>query len=156
MRPVPETSYRRAAVCRAGRFSHGARLDLAAIAAGGLGPVYGAIGRLDGDPRGARSVRVGQDGPQADRHPQRSFGQLDPYAPDRLQQPLGHRRQLGRVAADAGRDELLAPIAAHQVPGPHGPPQRLRGGLQRLVPSLVAEIIVDPLEVVQVGHDQPD
>jgi hypothetical protein len=64
--------------------------------------------------------------------------------------PLG----LGRVPhVGADHDELVAPETGDEVVGPHGVGQSVGHGQQELVAGLMAEGVVDELEVVEV-HEQ--
>ena len=83
---------------------------------------------------------------------------VERFPQDRLD-PLGHQLRTGRHGHRFGQDdELVTTQAAHGVAGPQHPFEPLRHRLQEPVPGLVAEGVVDVLEVVQVdeqrGHRQ--
>jgi len=123
-----------------------------AVAAGLLGAVEALVG--DAEQVGETGRPVKGDAPDADR--QRalfSVGRKDRQV-DRAADALGNG--LGGVLVDIGQvdAEFLAAHAADQVPGPQDGADRAGDDGQRLVARIMAEQVVDGLEIVGIDHQQ--
>jgi hypothetical protein len=68
-------------------------------------------------------------------------------------QLLGRLEAAGTVGVGQQRDELLAAVAPDEVAGAQRALQRLRGRGQDVVADLVAEVVVERLEAIEVDHD---
>ena len=73
---------------------------------------------------------------------------------DRVDEPLGELLGLLRAGLDRDHGELVAPVAADDVLAPQHARQPMGDTLEHRVADLVAEVVVDRLEAIQVQQDQ--
>ena len=110
--------------------------------------------------RSAASRRVGGEQADADARAELELGAADAErGPELVEQLVGDR--LRQRAAVAGRaveheHELVAAVAGERVGAVDARPQALRQRADQLVAGLVAERVVDRLEVVHVEVEQRD
>ena len=71
-----------------------------------------------------------------------------------LQTCFGPASGRGVVAIGAEHDELLAAVAGHQIARPAGTLQQRGQALDHVVARLMAVVVVDQLEAVEVAHQQ--
>ena len=71
----------------------------------------------------------------------------------RLADAHAHAIRLFSVDAGQQQHELVAAVAGHDVRVPQSVAQQLGDGLQDRVPGLVAEAVIDLLELVEVHED---
>ncbi len=110
-----------------------------------VGPPEDLVGRLADADVGDADAGVGEDGPALD----------DEGSPQRLEDAVGHvlgPPPVGEPRKEHG--ELVAAQPGDHVPPPAGAVEPLGHHPQQLVPDVVAERVVDGLEVVEVEEQE--
>jgi hypothetical protein len=137
----------------AGRFVHPGGVELVVVAAGILGVIHRRVGVAQ---QGVGILAVARE--QADADARRG-----------VQHMIGHLVILGQTALDlAGNagggqrtvdfrqdhDEFIAAQPGYQVAGPDAAAQALRHFLQQFVADVMAQRVVDVLEIVEIDQHQ--
>ena len=125
------------------------------VAAGLLGVVHREI-RTDQDVFSARGVLL-LEHRYADAGGDRLIagpGDGDPFSSQGVQQTLGHGLRGSQVGSRKEDGELVAPEAREDVAGPQASREDRRDPADQLISRLVAERVVDVLEVVEVQQQQ--
>jgi len=135
-----------------GRAIGGGRLgQLDAVPALPLGHVQGRVGEALEPVQGVRVVRVaGHADGGRDRYVAAREGDLR----DRRADPLGDLERRGHVGVGQHDRELLPAVAAREVPAPQRAAEHRADVRQDLIAHRVPALVVDLLEVVQVGQEQ--
>ena len=125
--------------------------QLDAVPALALGQVEGGVGEALEPVEGARLA--GEAG-HADRGGDRHVGARQGDLGDRGADALGDLQRRVDLGVRQQDRELLAAVAAGEVPGPQHAAQRRADVREHLVPHRVPALVVDLLEVVQVEQEQ--
>ena len=118
------------------------------IATAPLGDVAGAVRRQQ---HLAGGLAVDRERRHADRR-----GDAQVRSHDRLARPIRDLERAGRVRVRQQERELVAAVAEHEVRVAAGLDQLRRDLPQQCVAGLVAALVVDGPEVVEVEHDQAE